>query len=92
MAPIGLQFDIIQTEREREGGSDDVSEGLEGGSGKRTGKAVMERGERRKRAEEGVREGATVRRRESGGKLQGRYPEKGTGQYTVYSAQKNAHP
>ena len=66
---------IIQTEREREGGSDDVSEGLDGGSGKRTGKAVMERGERRKRAEEGGREEATVRRR---------YPEKDTGQYTVH--------
>ena len=32
-----------------------------------------------------MEEGLTEKGREQGGKLQGRYPEEGTGQYIVYS-------
>ena len=46
-----------------------------------------------KRAEEGgsngVREERGRKGDREGGKLQGRYPEEDTGQYTVYSAQNN---
>ena len=82
-----------------EGGREDAVR--EGGSGGREGDLRKERmhgrsegkrGGRKRARSNGARErskGGAIKGGREGGKLQGRYPDADTGQYTVYSARNN---